>query len=269
MFDNWPVFPLKLNCPGGIDQSGKQFFCHESYDRTFIAKHGDLRIEVTVCGHVWDSNGCSSFKEEVSDFLGEYYDSVTNVTSSHVSRMVAFKRGFSWTYLWNYSTHAKCGQCGWLAQNDTESESMRRFSGFFPDLSASVAPWIYRQTKESGEIFCSAKCASAFVHANCPVCGVGNELTVSDKFRHYRERLFDRFDIWMASANHCSRQCCSLAVHDYLKSEREERKRKVNLKCVQEVKRVLSKTKKALQNQDSQEVLQSLKREFAQAANLP
>jgi hypothetical protein len=267
MTDQWPIFPLRMKCPGGLDHwSKKEFFCHESHDRTFVARHGELYFEVTVCGHVWDSNGCSSFKEEISDFLKCHYDSVTNY-SANTSKLVAFTRGFSWSYVWDYSTFAKCGQCEWQSQSLSESDSMRRFYTFVAKTSGANFPWIYRHAKESSKVFCSAKCASAFVNADCPVCGVGNEATISDNFRTYRERLCNRFNIWITSANHCSRHCCSLAVHDYLRNEREERKRKKNLKCVLEVKKVLSKAKSALRNRDNQEALQSLKKAFEQAAS--
>jgi hypothetical protein len=310
----WPVFPIRMECPGFHDHYEvgdryelKQFFCHESRRRDIEVTHGDLHITLNLCAHVCDNAMGYSFSEEVDELLSEYYDGVFKKQGNcELYGVKAFTRGMSWTYYWQYSLFGSCSNCGKSAQTAAETEHFGTAQRFVDDeinservprklavpcltdeaidvlasllLSLPIDANVGRQVNLDRPIFhnnidryCSLQCAAKATHRTCPTCNKASKETMTDRYLHYRSRICKRANVceWNLKRNHCSRQCCSLALHDYLTKEREERLRLENLKCVQTVRKVLSKMKSALRNRDSQEVLKSLKKEFAQAANSP
>ena len=283
---SWPVFKMQMQCPGFRSlekaESGSYKYadrvCHESRYRDFTVVHGELVIELSICDHVRASAGCSC-SEEVGEFLIAHYDNITH--DRERGAKFAFARGFSHRYVWAYSVHGKCDNCDWVAQSYDEGERLKHPNQFvegpgkhFIAQYASMCNsdwWKNSRRREFIEArkFCSVACASEYRRSQCPTCGKHDKSTFVDRFFAHRKKICDRVGVEPSSIdwNFCSRQCCSLALDAYLRNEREERKRKKNLKCVQEVKKVLSKARSALKNQDSQEALQSLKKAFEQAAN--
>lgn len=285
----WPVFHMVMQCPGfqSWEKTERGNYecvdrvCHESRYRDFTVVHGELVIELSICDHVRDSADCSC-SEEVGEFLEKYYDDIAY--DRERGAVFAFARGFRHQYVWAYSVHGSCDNCKWFAQSYSDGELLRYPSEFvegpgrhFITTYASMCTgqfwWQGNQDKRSFETkkFCSVKCAAEYRRARCPTCGKYDKNTFVDRFRAYSKKICSRAGVSPSSIdwNFCSRQCCSLALDGYLRKEREERKRKKNLKCVLEVRKVLSKAKSALQKRDSQEVLQSLKKAFEQAASSP
>lgn len=276
--DSWPIFKLRMVCPGFRYYGGKVEYCHEQNRRVVRVRHGELHLEVSVCDHILDNAFGFSFREEISDFLETHYDKIC-LEKKLDQNEYAFGRGYSWRYVWNYSTLGECDSCKRSAQIEGVVIDLRRAIDWLekPRMVLHETPSLHViYERVSGDLirnkwkpcFCSAECAAKYFGNECPWCGKCNENTLSDRFSSYRSKIRGKVELdsakW-AGWNYCSRHCCSLALNDYLLNEREERDRKKNLKCVQKVKRLLSKAKSSLRNHDSQEVLSLLKKEFEQA----
>lgn len=277
MNSRWPVFKINMPCPGFQSfektESGEYEYvdrvCHESRYRDFSVVHGDFAIELNICGHVLDSACGFSCTEEISDFLSDHYGEISH---KHIGcdrkSVFAFKRGFCHEYVWAYSVYGSCDGCKRAVTSGDEPELLKPLRQF---MRKHQGPYAARGVGAIAGKFCSASCAASHIGARCSTCGKCDENTLSDSFFNYSQKICKRFGAEYALLGKvfCSRQCCSLALDGYLRSEREERNRRKNLKCVQEVRKVLSKAKSALRNRDSQEVLSSLRKAFEQAASSP
>lgn len=279
----WPVFHMAMQCPGFLSieqtESGSYKYvdriCDKSRYSGFTVVHGDFVIELSVCDHV---RRCH-LSDSVQNFLAPIYDDFRHRQSVH-DEVVAFRRFPSHQYVWQYSTNGSCRNCGKHSQISNDYSFLmhpREFiegPGKHSISSASLVS--FKQLLDRGYYpksdnvrFCSVSCAAEYIGTQCPTCGAFDKNTIVNRFASYSKKICDRVGVspWSIDWNFCSRQCCSLALDAYLRNEREERKRKKNLKCVLEVKKVLSKAKLALQKRDSQEALQSLKKAFEQAAS--
>lgn len=111
----------------------------------------------------------------------------------------------------------------------------------------------------------------------CSVCGqpsfklikYGRTLNPDTRFSElvgkFRVRLNSNLPgLWGLSF--CSRDCCLLAIRSAYLNEQEQRKLEKEKKCVQDVRRIVSKVKKCLRETQTQEVWKSLKQEFEQVA---
>lgn len=242
---SWPIFPLVARCDGRCKRR------RDSYIRKTYVQFGDIAYEVAACG-------CYAGAEDAACAIFDELGSPL-VERRHEDRNCGFIKsvmsvGWWYRYHFRFSEIEKatqCDVCGWSIQQDDEWKRIGRTT------SRSAKEWM----DDIGKLFdkydmTTIEMQSYFRSETCVY--VNKRSWVDDE------------PYWTAEwKNVCSIECCSLAIDTAITKEREERQRQRELKCVQEVQKVSRRFRAAMQSRNRQEALQSLKKEFEQAANSP
>lgn len=266
--DPWPVFQMTIPCPGFYYyKSGDFQYCedckHHYYDsRVYRVRHGDFNLNLKICQHEIDRHGTIGLA--ISEALSLHYDQARKASNRH--SVHAFTTGLSHHHAWEYSLADMCAECG---ARSARTQEMKTAKQILQSTSAQMRVAV-RLGPGEYEKFCSLECFAKNHHRVCSECGEVNEKTLENRFFDYgyatAERAKVRDMTFLFLKTFCSRECCSLAVAAQSKFEWEQRINKEKLKCVHEVRKLMSSARKLLKSNPSPEALLSLKQGFEQVA---
>lgn len=230
-------FLLKAPCPGQEFGSGLEY-CHPFFDKSVLVRFGELRIEVLLCGHVYDGRGRPRW-EAVRDALAPWYGEIRQGSDALNYKLGAYSGGWGREYRWHLCVHCmSLPPCRWRSGRRTDGDD-----------------------RYSPEMFCSEVCLAKHFRMLCSECGVRASRGQDGRFGlgmwGNPDDKIERDADAKALQGFCSRECFEVHVHkvrEYLKEKQ----------CLKSLQAATRKARKALRNPDPG-AWPTLKEEFDQA----
>lgn len=278
MTTTWPIFEIHVPCPGHPalrhnPTTGRLehvvLRCEEDRECWQEVSFDELRLRVWYCYGI----ACDSElrQETINECLEEHYGPVVHRTRT-ISTMYAWKNR-SHAYRWHFC------DCGAVLKEWWQTNQKH---------------WkVANKAKMNPDAYCSWACCAKAHGACCDVCGqpvrplrgvtarrywnsrTGTQREIACGGRHivFAERYLAQHDSGIGYlretyGTYCSRQCCSLALEEAIRREREDRQKQRELSCVRKVKALLPRVRKSLRDRPNPEVWRTLQGELQQAAIL-